>query len=441
VAINTRTLEWSPESEAQYQAQKANTHSELIGRLQSQLAMDNAAANANYNDLATRALAEKMFGSYSAMNTDGAEGDYEDNLIAQLKNQFSGWDKDYEGRETASLSNTTIPAKTAKIMEELGEDGKIIDRYGGEFQGDYEPETATDAVNAAVTAGVNEKKAEVQQVQAQQDAMQKLQQMLGGSMLSSDDVYNRDYQAYRNAGASDRQARKWAAQNAGQYRLQRISNLNNAFSNLGLNNDGSINGMGVNIINMMGREDAYQAGLLGNGRPGLKEQWAIDQQRKMADEAFMRNLYLKQLDQDYRMALREMGGGGRSGGSTAGESGGVRGPSVDSNILKAAKDYIKHWREIHKDDGDDAWKTDARYLQALSVVDSNADNLFPSYDLDTDTGFVSAITAMREGRNPKGTIYSPEAIDRFIDDQVSTDTEDGQAMNTYLKQYNHSIGG
>lgn len=87
--------------------------------------------------------------------------------------------------------------------------------------------------------------------------------------LSSDEFYAQQYNNLRNAGLSDRRARREAARRAGEYRLQRISNINNAFNNFGLDDNGAVNPLGNQLIAAMGREDANQANVMHSLYPGL----------------------------------------------------------------------------------------------------------------------------------------------------------------------------
>lgn len=87
--------------------------------------------------------------------------------------------------------------------------------------------------------------------------------------LSSDEFYAQQYNNLRNAGLSDRRARREAARRAGEYRLQRISNINNAFNNFGLDDNGAVNPLGTQLIAAMGREDANQANVMHSLYPGL----------------------------------------------------------------------------------------------------------------------------------------------------------------------------
>lgn len=394
--------------------------------------MENAAAN-NW--------AERVLGKYSLANTDGEEPAYyydSNPMQYMIGPQESNWRPEHTAStQREKEDNERLEWGTRMYNELYGSNN--IPTQPVEAEEDDEPETATDAVNSAVAAGAEEKKVELQQAQqvAQQqaamNAMQQLQQAIGNNMLSSDDVYNRDYQRYRSMGYSDRKARKWAAENAGNYRLQRISGLNDAFTNYGINQDGSINNIGASIIGMMGREDGQQAMLMQNGRPTLAQVWEQAQKQMAAEDAFQRQIYLHQLDfanrqalQEARLAARGVGGGGGSSGSSGG-SGGGRGSSTSKE--ETARDkfldkIIKEKQQLYKDDPDAA-SEDVDYQQALSERDSRNRAKMYAYQEDWDEDnyedAVSMITAALDGRNAEGRQYDKGTLKAWVNKTFQDD--------------------
>ena len=59
----------------------------------------------------------------------------------------------------------------------------------------------------------------------------------------------------RNAGLSDRLARKAAAQKFDEFRENNVNNLRNGFLNFGQNSDGSVNEFGMAVLSRMAHED------------------------------------------------------------------------------------------------------------------------------------------------------------------------------------------
>lgn len=99
-----------------------------------------------------------------------------------------------------------------------------------------------------------------------------------GNDLSSDEYYNQIFNQVKKNGGTDRQANMLAGRKAAVYQSQRLSRLSNAFENYGLNQSGSINNIGAQILMQMQQENPNQANGYANMYATPKDDYSVNKQ-------------------------------------------------------------------------------------------------------------------------------------------------------------------
>lgn len=230
--------------------------------------------------------------------------------------------------------------------------------------------------------------------------------------MTSDEYYEKLFSDLRHNGMSREQAQRIAAREAGQYQAQRLTRLNDALVQYGVDPlNHTINDYGVMILMRAQQEDPNAASGLArmyglpadlageviqmnvannNARNSLvsnmtlngqkfeldKEQAkleadmrAAEEQRKQQAEDAQKMAIVSRLEQsglDRNTAIQRVYGG-RPWGNVTGGSRGKNGTDVRYNQLK---DYLTRYESLHKDDLDDSWKNDPDYRARLEEFNS-----------------------------------------------------------------------
>lgn len=230
--------------------------------------------------------------------------------------------------------------------------------------------------------------------------------------MTSDEYYEQLFNDLRHNGMSREQAQRIAAREAGQYQAQRLTRLNDALVQYGVDPlNHTINDYGVMILMRAQQEDPNAASGLArmyglpadlasevmqmnvannNARNSLvsnmtlngqkfeldKEQAkleadmrAAEEQRKQQAEDAQKMAIVSRLEQsglDRNTAIQRVYGG-RPWGNVTGGSRGKNGTDVRYNQLK---DYLTRYESLHKDDLDDSWKNDPDYRARLEEFNS-----------------------------------------------------------------------
>ena len=230
--------------------------------------------------------------------------------------------------------------------------------------------------------------------------------------MTSDEYYEKLFSDLRHNGMSREQAQRIAAREAGQYQAQRLTRLNDALVQYGVDPlNHTINDYGVMILMRAQQEDPNAASGLArmygvpadlaseiiqmnlannNAANSLnnamtlngqkfelgKEQAKLEadmkdaeEQRKQQAEDAQKMAIVSRLEQagvDRNTAIQIVYGG-RPWGNVTGGSRGKNGTDVRYNQLK---DYLTRYESLHKDDLDDSWKNDPDYRARLEEFNS-----------------------------------------------------------------------
>lgn len=230
--------------------------------------------------------------------------------------------------------------------------------------------------------------------------------------MTSDEYYEKLFSDLRHNGMSREQAQRIAAREAGQYQAQRLTRLNDALIQYGVDPlNHTINDYGVMILMRAQQEDpnaasglarmygvpadlareVMQMNLANNNAANSlnnemtlngqkfeldKEQAKLEadmkdaeEQRKQQAEDAQKMAIVSRLEQsglDRNTAIQIVYGG-RPWGNVTGGSRGKNGTDVRYNQLK---DYLTRYESLHKDDLDDSWKNDPDYRARLEEFNS-----------------------------------------------------------------------
>lgn len=230
--------------------------------------------------------------------------------------------------------------------------------------------------------------------------------------MTSDEYYEKLFSDLRHNGMSREQAQRIAAREAGQYQAQRLTRLNDALVQYGVDPlNHTINDYGVMILMRAQQEEPNAAsglarmyGLpadlasevvqmnlannnaanslnnamtlngqrfeLGKEEAEFEENLkAEEEKRKQAAEDAQKMAIVSRLEQsgvDRNTAI-QMVYGGRPWGNVTGGSRGKNGTDIRYNQLK---DYLTRYESLHKDDLDDSWKNDPDYRARLEEFNS-----------------------------------------------------------------------
>lgn len=230
--------------------------------------------------------------------------------------------------------------------------------------------------------------------------------------MTSDEYYNDVYNHLRENGIPRDLAQQVAARQAGQYQAQRVTRLNDALVQYGIDpSNYTLNDYGTMILMRMQQEDPNAAsglarmyGLpadlasevvqmnlannnaanslnnamtlngqrfeLGKEEAEFEENLkAEEEKRKQAAEDAQKMAIVSRLEQsgvDRNTAI-QMVYGGRPWGNVTGGSRGKNGTDIRYNQLK---DYLTRYESLHKDDLDDSWKNDPDYRARLEEFNS-----------------------------------------------------------------------
>ena len=230
--------------------------------------------------------------------------------------------------------------------------------------------------------------------------------------MTSDEYYEKLFSDLRHNGMSREQAQRIAAREAGQYQAQRLTRLNDALVQYGVDPlNHTINDYGVMILMRAQQEDPNAAsglarmyGLpadlasevvqmnlannnaanslnnamtlngqrfeLGKEEAEFEENLkAEEEKRKQAAEDAQKMAIVSRLEQsgvDRNTAI-QMVYGGRPWGNVTGVSRGKNGSDTRYNQLK---DWLTRYESLHKNDLDDSWKNDPDYRARLEAFNS-----------------------------------------------------------------------
>lgn len=106
-----------------------------------------------------------------------------------------------------------------------------------------------------------------------------------GSM-SADQFFNNKIDELVHQGYKLKDAKKEALRQAQQYRAQRTHDLTNAVFDYGISADGSMNPMGVRLMNLIYNDDPEAIAVMENAVPGLTARWKYDRNIEAMDKKF-----------------------------------------------------------------------------------------------------------------------------------------------------------
>lgn len=106
-----------------------------------------------------------------------------------------------------------------------------------------------------------------------------------GSM-SADQFFNNKIDELVHQGYKLKDAKKEALRQAQQYRAQRTHDLTNAVFDYGISADGSMNPMGVRLMNLIYNDDPEAIAVMENAVPGLMARWKYDRNIEAMDKKF-----------------------------------------------------------------------------------------------------------------------------------------------------------
>ena len=107
------------------------------------------------------------------------------------------------------------------------------------------------------------------------------------------------YERMKNAGLSDRLARKAAVQKHDEFRENNVNQLFNGFQNYGLNEDGTINNFGVRLLGRLTNENPQVAELFTNQFASPKDYFQEVQQNYRQNVAADKQFQLQNMSQQY----------------------------------------------------------------------------------------------------------------------------------------------
>lgn len=131
--------------------------------------------------------------------------------------------------------------------------------------------------------------------------------------MTSDEYYQQVFNRVKENGGTDTVATKIARERAGVYQAQRVSRLGSAFENYGVNPNGSVNNIGVQILAAMGQENPTSANFYSNNYGTPKDEYAygnaIGLQNNQAKNQYTNsyNLNNQKFDLNEKSADNELG--------------------------------------------------------------------------------------------------------------------------------------
>lgn len=189
---------------------------------------------------------------------------------------------DYVGR---NLATKLVAAKQGYMAAQDAYDNAKTDDDKAKAQDAMSRySTAADAIRqSAQAAGINlsqygaDTNLETAAQNLQNDFYTGIRKILNSDM-TSDEYYNQIFNQVKSNGGTDRQAKMIAGEKAAVYQSQRMARLSTAFENYGLDQMGSMNNVGAQILMQMQQENPAQA----NGFAALyaspKDDYAFNRQ-------------------------------------------------------------------------------------------------------------------------------------------------------------------
>lgn len=189
---------------------------------------------------------------------------------------------DYVGR---NLATKLVAAKQGYMAAQDAYDNAKTDDDKAKAQDAMSRySTAADAIRqSAQAAGINlsqygaDTNLETAAQNLQNDFYTGIRKILNSDM-TSDEYYNQIFNQVKSNGGTDRQAKMIAGEKAAVYQSQRMARLSTAFENYGLDQMGSMNNVGAQILMQMQQENPAQANGFATLYASPKDDYAFNRQ-------------------------------------------------------------------------------------------------------------------------------------------------------------------